>query len=120
MNNSETKLFVESIKKELKDNLADGFHHIQTGRAGYIYYIENEFVVPIMTEMSGSNEYNLLVSGELEYLSEKFDLKHSTSEIILTKERKRIQKLLIDWLSKQKIRHDLHSEEWRPDIDWRS
>ncbi|TGM62924.1 hypothetical protein EHQ94_19835 [Leptospira meyeri] len=117
MKQSEINSIIESTKKDLRNNITDGFYHIQTGRAGSIYFIENNCVVSFMTEMSGSEEYDLLVSGELEYISDRFDLRNSTHEILPRKERKRIQKKLIEWLSNKKIRHDLHSDEWRPDFE---
>ncbi|MDQ6423618.1 hypothetical protein RB620_29845 [Paenibacillus sp. LHD-117] len=107
MNLDLDKIIFKSIKKDKIDLNCSGFHWVSHGRSGYIYFVENTNVLPIAIEMPGVDYLDVLVFGEIEHLSKRYNPKKYKVEELTIEERKRIQKRLVNWLNEKGLRHDL-------------
>jgi hypothetical protein len=80
----------------------EGFHIKDHGRAGIIYFVENEKFCEIDFEISGVSQYDILVF--FDRLSEwAFPLKKKMTGI----EKEVIKDKLVIWLNLKKIKSDL-------------
>jgi hypothetical protein len=84
-----------------------GFHWRSHGRSFNIYFVEKESIVIFYAEMSGVKNLDILVYGEIEHISKRYYPCENRTESIPLEERIRIQRLLVDWLAKKGMRHDI-------------
>lgn len=96
-----------SIRLDIKDNPNPGFYLRTHGRGGFIYFVEADYVVPIAIEMPAVKEFDLLIFGETEHIKEKYYLMTNETMVIDTKDRFRIQELLVKWLKLKGLNHDI-------------
>ncbi|MBM7565519.1 hypothetical protein [Paenibacillus sacheonensis] len=99
----------DSISRDNVDLHKEGFVMVTRGRGGNIYFVEHQAVVVIGIEMPGVADLDVLVYGELQYIVNRYDPIRRTAEQLTIEERKRIQKLLIEWLALKGLRHDIHT-----------
>ncbi|QHT59885.1 hypothetical protein GXP70_07925 [Paenibacillus lycopersici] len=105
MNNS--SYIFNSILNDLGESAVPGFHIKTHGRGGFIYYVEDEYIIPIAIEMPGVDYLDILVFGETEHIKTKYYLKSNHSETLILEERFRIQNLLVKWLEQKGKIHDI-------------
>ncbi|WP_239617927.1 hypothetical protein [Cohnella mopanensis] len=98
--------FVEIQTDNINPNIS-GFHWRSHGRGVNIYFVEGQSIVIIYGEMPAVREYDVLVFGEAEHLNKRYFLSEQRIESIPLDERLRIQKMLVDWLGSQGMRHDV-------------
>ncbi|MFF2480709.1 hypothetical protein [Paenibacillus sp. NPDC058071] len=92
------------------DNISQnfsGFHWRSHGRGVNIYFVEGQSIVIIHGEMPAVRDYDVLVFGETEHINKRYLLSERRVEIIPLDDRFRIQKLLVEWLASQGMRHDI-------------
>ncbi|WP_307203324.1 hypothetical protein [Paenibacillus harenae] len=92
---------------DIPEDTADGFLIKTHERGGYIYFKEDSFIVPIAIEMPGVRGLDMLVFGETEHITHKYNLKNKEIKKIEIEERFRIQNLLAKWLEQKNIKHDI-------------
>jgi hypothetical protein len=85
----------------------DGFHWKGHGRTAIIYFVENHSIIPIEAEMPGVDYLDVLVYGESQHIERRYYPEKKESEIIPLEDRFRIQSLLVKWLNKKRLRHDI-------------
>ncbi|WP_105616470.1 hypothetical protein [Vallitalea okinawensis] len=111
---------MSSITQQIiKDNInmtQEGFQWRPKGRVATIYYVKNNAVLPILAEMSGSENFDVLVWGEIQYLNKSYDVVQNQYFYHSFRERLQIQRELINWLKVRGLRHDI--KEMDKMINW--
>jgi hypothetical protein len=94
-------------KRHLKDKMSklikkDGIYMKPHGRIGSIYFVNEGRLCEIEYELSGTNQFDLLVflDGTKEWIL-------PTRELIKENEKEVIKEQIIHWLGQKKIRTDL-------------
>lgn len=90
----------DNVPKLLKKN---GFHLVNNGRAGTIYYVKDGQLIEIGFEMSGVKEYDILISFNIVIhyvLPNKVDLSEREKSLLKTE--------LIKWLEEKRIKAKLY------------
>ncbi len=95
-------------ERRIKDKLQsfiniDGFHFVNNGRDGMLYYILKGKVCEIYWEMSGVPQYDIIISLDL-IDSWALPVKQLLSE----SEKKSIEKDLLIWLSEHKVNAEIY------------
>lgn len=80
----------------------DGFHMIEDGRSGTIYYSGSKRMCEIYFELSGVKQYDILVA--IDQLNEWF---LPEKKLLTADEKKNIEDKLKDWLRRKRIKTDL-------------
>jgi|GEM_PF-2867301 hypothetical protein len=98
----------KNINQDKIDPTDTGFHWKSHGRSATIYYVNKLAIVPIDCEMPGVDYLDILVYGESEHIRKRYYIKERKSEVLSFDERIKIQELLVKWLSKKGLRHDIN------------
>lgn len=94
----------------LKDNVninENGFKISLNHRDGFVYFIENGYVVQIYVERSGVSDCDILVWGGIQEIKYKYNIKTEVKEIVLKDERIKINNALVLWLNEKEYKHNL-------------
>lgn len=95
------------ISEDKIDLDTPGFYWRSHYRSAYIYFVENESVIPFYCELPGVNYLDVLIFGETEFIEKRYYPGGEKVELLPFEERLRIQGLLVKWLSEKGCRHDI-------------
>jgi hypothetical protein len=104
----EDNTFKRIIESKI-DYHTPGFYFKTYGRAGTIYFVEDDsIVVPIYAEWPAIKELDILIFGETKHIDKRYYIKEQIVEVIKYEDRVRIQGLLVKWLDERGWRYYLH------------
>lgn len=104
-------LIKRAIQKGGIDLAQKGFIRRHHGRQISIYHVAEDSIVFIDGEMSGVPQYDFLIFAEYRFLDYAYSPRQDTFRALALEEKQALQMALIDWLKKERIRHDIQAGE---------